>query len=168
MSRKSRFQKALNRTFLDAIVMRNKDGIRAALKAGADVNARDAEHEETAIVLAAKFGDAEIIQTLIDAGAEIDARDDHGRTALFFAQVGSESFSRLVAAGADVKAKDREGNTILIQKVSESASLAEVEELLRLGIDSEVRNEAGESAMDVAAGLGLVKITERLKSTSAR
>ena len=148
--------------------MRNKDGIRAALKAGADVNARDAEHDEAAIVLAAKFGDAEIIQTLIDVGAEIDARDDTGRTALFFAQVGSDVFSRLLAAGADVKATDRDGNTILIQKVSESASLAEVEELLRLGIDSEVRNEAGESAMDVASSLGLVRITERLKLTSAR
>ena len=146
--------------------MRNKDEIRAALKAGADVNARDAEHDETAIVLAAKFGDAEIIQTLIDAGCEVDARDDQGRTALFFAPVGSDIFSRLLAAGADVKAKDRDGNTILIRKVSESASLAEVEELLRLGIDSEVRNESGESAMDVAASLGLVKITERLKSLS--
>jgi uncharacterized protein len=157
----------LNRTLLDAIIMRNKDEARAALEAGADVNAKDAEHDEAAIVLAAMFGDAEIIQVLIDAGAEVDARDDKGRTALFFAQVGSDLFARLLAAGADVQAKDHEGNTILIRKVSESASLAEVEELLGLGIDSTIRNEAGESAMDVAAGLGLMRITERLKSISA-
>ncbi|HEU5459188.1 MAG TPA: ankyrin repeat domain-containing protein [Pyrinomonadaceae bacterium] len=155
----------LNRTFLAAIVMRNKDEIRAVLEAGADVNASDAEHDETAIILAAKFGDAEIIRMLIDAGAEVDARDDKGRTALFFAQVGSDSFARLRAAGADIQAKDREGNTILIRKVSESASLPEVDELLRLGIDPEVRNEAGESALDVAVSLGLVRIIEQLTST---
>ena len=159
MGRKSQ---ELNRAFLNAIVMRNKDGIRAALEAGADVNARDAEHDEAAIVLAAKFGDAEIIQLMIDAGAEVDARDDAGRTALFFAQAGSDSFARLLAAGADVQARDYEGNTIMVNKVW-SASLAEVEELLRLGIDPGVRNEAGKSAMDVAVALGLVRIIERLK-----
>jgi uncharacterized protein len=166
MSKKSRLRKALNRTFLAAIVMRNKDEIRAALEAGADVNAKDAEHDEAALILAAKFGDAEIIQLLIDAGADVDAPDDMGRTALFFAQVGSESFARLLAAGADIRARDREGNTMLIRTVSQSASLGEVEELLRLGIDPGVRNEDGESAMDVAECLGLLRITERL--TSAR
>lgn len=147
--------------------MHNQDGIRAALQAGADVSSKDPEHNETAIVLAAKFADAEIVQLLISDGAEIDARDDEGRTALFFAQVGSETFSCLLAAGADIHAKDNEGNTILIQKVSESASLAEVEELLRLGIDPGVRNIAGESAMDRAVGLGLVRIIERLKLSPA-
>ena len=155
----------LNRAFLDAIVLRKRDDAQELLTSGAEVNARDAEHNEAAIVLAAKFGDAEIVQLLIDNGADVDARDDKGRTALFFAEVGSEVFARLLAAGADTLAKDNDGNTILIQKVSESASLAEVEQLLRLGIDPDVRNEAGESAIDVAVGLGLVRIIERLKST---
>lgn len=162
MGKKSRH---LNRAFLDAIVLRNKDGAQELLRSGAEVNARDAEHDEAAIILAAKFGDAEIVQLLIDNGADVNVRDDKGRTALFFAQVGSEVFARLLAAGADTLTKDHEGNTILIQKVSESASLAEVELLLRLCIDTEVKNDAGESAMDVAVGLGLVRIIERLKST---
>ena len=106
-----------------------------------------------------------MVQLLINEGAEIDARDDVGRTALFFAQVGSEVFTRLLAAGADLHAADHEGNSILIQKVSKSASLAEVEELLRLGIEPGVKNEAGESAMDVAVSLGLVRIIECIKST---
>ena len=163
MGKKSR---QLNRAFLDAVVLRDKDGIRAALEAGADANARDAEHDEAAIALAAKFGDAETIQLLVDKGAHVDARDDKGRTALFFAQVGSESFARLLAAGANIHAEDHEGNTILIRKISEAASLAEVEELLRLGIEAGVLNAAGESALDVALGLGLVRIVERLKSST--
>ena len=165
MGKKSR---QLNRALLDAIVLRNKDGTQELLRSGADVNARDAEHNEAAIILAAKFGSAEIVQLLIDKGADVNARDDKGRTALFYAQVGSEVFARLLAAEADTLAKDNEGNTILIRKVWESASLAEVEQLLQLGIDPEVKNEAGESAMDVAVGLGLVRIVERLKSTPTR
>ena len=163
MVKKSR---KINRTFLDAVMMRNKHGVRRALEGGASVNARDPKHDEPAILLAAKFAATEIVQLLVNEGSEIDARDDKGRTALFFAKVGSESFERLLAAGANIHAKDQEGNSILIHKISESASLAEVDTLLRLGIDPEVRNDDGQSAMDVAVGLGLVRIVERLKSSS--
>lgn len=75
--------------------------------------------------------------------------------------------NRRVFAGADVHARDEEGNTILIRKVFESASVAEVDELLRLGLEPAVRNEAGEFALDVAVGLGLVLVAERLMSSPA-
>jgi ankyrin repeat protein len=51
-----------------------------------------------------------------------------------------------------------------MQKVSESASLAEVEELLRLGVDPRVQDEDGKTALDLAESLGLVKVVERLRS----
>ena len=164
MRKKSR---QLNRGFLDAIHMRNKDGIRHFLEVGASIDAREEEHDQAAIILAAKFGDAEIVELLINKGAKVDARDDEGRTALFFAEVGSKVFASLVAAGADINAKDYEGNSILMRNVSRSPSVAEVEELLRLGIEPHVRNEAGESALDLAVSLGLVNVIERLKSLPA-
>jgi ankyrin repeat protein len=153
----------LNRAFLEAIVSNNKDDIRRLLKAGADVDARDEEHNEAAIILAAKFSDAEIVDLLLSAGAKIDARDDQGRTALFLADVGSETFVRLFAAGADIHAVDNDGNTILMRRVSQSASVNEVEELLRLGINPDAKNVDGESACDLAIGLGLVNVIKRLK-----
>ena len=152
----------LNRAFLEAIVSNNKDDIRRLLKAGADVDARDEEHNEAAIILAAKFSDAEIVDLLLSAGAKIDARDDQGRTALFLADVGSETFARLLAAGADIHAVDNDGNTILMRRVSQSASVNEVEELLRLGINPDVNNIDGESARDLAISLGLVNVIKRL------
>jgi ankyrin repeat protein len=51
-----------------------------------------------------------------------------------------------------------------MREVAASASLAEVEELLKLGIDPGVQNEDGETALDLAEGLGLVKVVERLWS----
>ena len=158
----------LNRRFLDAIVMRNVDEITRLLKLGANVDACDEEHTQAAIILAAKSGDAKIVELLIQEGAKVDARDDEGRTALFFANVGSKVFGSLMSAGSDIHARDHEGNTILMRKVACSPSLAEVEELLRLGIQSDARNQAGESALDVAISLGLVRVIERLKSLPAR
>jgi ankyrin repeat protein len=165
MGRESR---TLNRAFLDAVVSCNKDEIRRLLKAGAKVDARDEEHDEAAIILAVKFCDAEIIDLLLAAGAKIDARDDHGRTALFFADVGSDTFARLLAAGAGINTLDHDGNTILMKRVSQSASVTEVEELLRLGINANAKNVDGESARDLAIGLGLINVIECLNVTPTR
>ena len=157
-------RKQHNRALLDAVVMRDLARARELLKQGADVNARDKEHEETPVILAAKFAGAEMVRILLDAGAEVDARDEWGRTALFYAPVSSEVFDVLHRDGADVQARDVEGNTILMRGVSKSASLAEVEELLQLGVDLNVRNEKGETALNIAEGLGLVRIVERLRA----
>lgn len=157
-------RKELDRHLLDSVLMRDVPCLRALLGQGADVNARDAEHGETPLMLAVKFAGVDMVRSLLEAGAEVDARDDRGRTALFYAPVSSAVSEALLRAGADVRARDEEGNTILIRKVSESASLAEVEELLRLGVDPSVQNEDGETALDLAESLGLVRVGELLRS----
>ena len=160
-------RKKLNRDLLDAVVMRDIAKIRELLGQGADVNARDEEHNEPPVMLAVKFADAAIIRLLLNVGAEVDAQDDMGRTSLFFAPVSSEVFKSLLEARADIHAADNKGNTILLWKVLESASLSEVEELLRLGVDPGLRNEGGETALDIAERLGLVKIGERLRAATS-
>lgn len=159
--------KQLNRNLLDAVVMRDINHVRALLKQGADINVRDEEHAETPIILAAKLAHASMVQLLLDAGAEVDARDDTGRTALFFVPVLSKKFEMLLDVGADIHTRDEEGNTILMRNVSQSVSLTDVEELLRLGVDPNVQNQDGETAVGIAESLGLVKIVERLKVSTA-
>jgi ankyrin repeat protein len=144
--------------------MRDIVQVRELLSRGADVNARDNEHGETPLILAAKFAGAGMIGLLLEAGAGVDARDDWGRSALFYAQVSSEEFGVLLRAGADLQARDKEGNTILMRAVSGAASLAEVEELLRLGVDPSVQDVDGETALDIAEGLSLLKVVERLRA----
>jgi ankyrin repeat protein len=153
----------LNRALLDAVVLRDVTRVSGLLKQGADVEARDKEHQETPLILAAKFGDADLVRLLLVAGAEVDARDDSGRTALFFAPVPSEMFKMLVEAGADLHVRNKDGDTILMRKVADSGSLPEVEELLCLGIDPRSENRDGESALDLAEALGLERVAKRLK-----
>jgi ankyrin repeat protein len=154
----------LNRAFLDAIVASDHKEVQRLLSEGADPNARDSEHDQAAIILAASFGDREIVEVLIGAGAEVEAPDDSGRTALFFTEVGSEIFSTLISVGANINARDHEGNTILMNAVSKASSATDVEELLKLGVDPKVRNANGESAVDIATQLGLVKVIDLLES----
>lgn len=158
-------RKELARALLDSVVLSDIARVRELLDQGADVNVGDEEHNETALMFAVKFANAEMVHLLLDLGAEVDARDDHGRTALFHAPVMSAVFEALLSAGADIHARDIEGNTILMQKISGSASLAEVEELLRLGIDPKQQSEDGETALNIAESLGLVRIVDRLRAS---
>lgn len=157
----------LDRKFLNAIVMCDEEEVRQLLVAGANVDAKDEEHAKPAIMLAAQLSSKTIVELLISEGAKVDERNDQGQTALFFAEVGSEIFAKLLTSGADIEAVDHDGNTILMQNISQSPSLTAVEELLNLGIDPDVRNKYGESALDLATDLGLVNVIERLKKQPA-
>ncbi|WP_347219117.1 ankyrin repeat domain-containing protein [Chryseobacterium sp.] len=51
------------------------------IKHGADVNHRDIE-ESTAIIHAAKYGNKDLVELLIEAGADINVQNKYGKTAL--------------------------------------------------------------------------------------
>jgi ankyrin repeat protein len=65
--------------------------------------------------LAAGAGSPDCVKALIAAGADLNARDRDGMTALIESAVQGniECVKALIAAGADVKAKDRHGRTAL-------------------------------------------------------
>ena len=60
----------------------------------------------------------EKMRLLVEAGADVDAKDDNGHPMLFWAILeddnGLEKVRLLVEAGADVNAKDDSGNSMLV------------------------------------------------------
>lgn len=88
--------------------------IYAPLEIAAEENkeVRDA-NGNTALMVAAAYGDKDRVRALLAAGAAVDARGYIGNTALIFAtQEGQEEIAQiLVAAGADPDASNDYGTT---------------------------------------------------------
>jgi ankyrin repeat protein len=67
--------KKANEDMFEAVRHGQAGGLRAALEAGADVDAKDG-NGDTALILAANDGDAECVGVLLAAGADVDAKDE--------------------------------------------------------------------------------------------
>ncbi len=77
------------------------EGVRAALDAGADLEART-EGGLTPLMYAARYNEnPEVVQVLLEAGVDLEARDEDGSTPLMLAAWNPEVVQVLLDAGAD-------------------------------------------------------------------
>lgn len=104
--------KAANKKLLDSAFLGDAEGLKTALAAGADADAKDREGW-TAAMLAASNESEDGMRWLIAAGADLDAKGIDGWTAaMIAARYGRGAcLCLLAAAGVDLEAKDSDGKT---------------------------------------------------------
>ncbi len=127
--------------------------VRAALADPAAVHATEAETGDTALHMAARAGHFDLVEALLVAGAQVDAQNGLGWTALFCAAYNHESdcgypaiVQRLIEAGADVNARITFGLTPLMLAAG-GGEAAVCKALLDAGAEVKAVNDSGRTAL---------------------
>jgi ankyrin repeat protein len=107
--------------------------------------------DRTPLITAAIAGRERCAELLINAGAQLEARNDYGQTALFCASDTNHPgvVSLLLTAGAAVDAFSYNKRTPLMA-AADSGCLEVVELLLDAGANRELRDKHGTTALDLA------------------
>ncbi|MEV4737366.1 MULTISPECIES: ankyrin repeat domain-containing protein [unclassified Microbacterium] len=143
-----------SRDLLAAAAGGDADAVRAALDAGADLEARGGGGM-TALVAATKANHLAAARALIDAGADVNAKDDIQDSAYLYAGArGHDEILRLTLDhGADLASTNRYGGTALIP-ASERGLLSTIRILLDAGVDPNHVNNLHWTALHEAIVLG--------------
>ncbi|KAM0520713.1 hypothetical protein ACHAPE_003111 [Trichoderma viride] len=128
--------------------------VEVLLKAGADIEEKDAD-DESLLFIAARKGDEAIVKLFLNAGAEFEVENKQGVSLLWTAarKRNGAVFEMLVKAGADAKVMGRKGESLLYHAVEKGyADIVEV--LWKIGADVDIKGENGESLLQVAVARG--------------
>ncbi|KAJ4829038.1 hypothetical protein Tsubulata_039590 [Turnera subulata] len=114
------------------------------------------------LCIAARKGEVRTVNRLIENGAAINGRDQHGWTALHRAAFKGkiEVVRILIDKGIDIDAKDEDGYTALHCAV-ESGHADVIELLVKKGADVEARTNKGVTALQIAESLhyaGIIRV----------
>ena len=139
---------------LQAATRGDADAVAAALRAGADLEARD-DRRRTALLLAVTGDHVDAARLLVAMGADPDALDDrHDTPWLVTGVTGSVAMlEALLPAGPDLTIRNRYGGISVIP-ASERGHVDYVRRVVRTGIDVNHVNDLGWTALLEAVILG--------------
>jgi ankyrin repeat protein len=137
----------------------NPEMVREILRYHPKMNARDSEGR-TALFAASEYRDGDedgarvqCVRLLVQAGANVNARDDYGNTPLhetFLSDVEEE----LLKLGADVNARNKDGETPIFTTVDDEA----IPLFIQHGADLALRNKKGQTVLEAAEGKGPARL----------
>jgi ankyrin repeat protein len=127
--------------------------VKLFLAAGMSPDVQDQRF--TPLLEAARRGYSEMALELIKGGADVNAKDPYGVTALMFSLIaGSTDVAlKLIEKGADVNSRDVDGRTALVEALTSENEIPPevVESLIRRGADVNVRLAGGLTPLMIAA-----------------
>jgi ankyrin repeat protein len=135
----------------------NEQTINFLIEQGADVNTED-ENKVTPLMKIISIGETqglnlELIKKIITNGANIDAYDKNGKTALHYAMEQKSRYENrkliklLIEKGADVNVQDNEGNTPLIL-ATKNYDVELIKSLVEGGALLSIKDKKGKGAID--------------------
>ena len=144
----------IDEKYLDAIHRGDLAGVKAALAAGADINARRRASMDSAVSDASSLAvpHPQVLAYLIERGVSLTACNPYEFTALHYAagHGGSiQSVELLVSHGADINQKSKNGDTALSIAVNQNMP-SMVAALLKLGADAKVSGTGGKNLLQMA------------------
>lgn len=154
-----REQSSADKDLFTALENDNYDGIKRALEAGADPNAKNA-CGEPAVLIAVHIKSNSALKQLIDAGANVNKINRGGWAPIYEAVWGrdTQAIRMLIDAGADLDQREEGGWTPLMALMA-SAYSHEVDAnkdgtkhmlmLIEAGADAGIKNRDGDTAFDV-------------------
>jgi ankyrin repeat protein len=134
---------------------KNPEVVEYFLSIGVNVNAKLENGFTTFIFQSGHRCSVESLTMLIDAGADIFARNNYGQSALHWASTWSapaECLNFLLERGADIEARTLSGNTPLHEAADCHIFCSEhvIPLLLSKGANLDAKNEGGKTAWDLA------------------
>ena len=126
--------------------------IEEAIQAGMNVNASNDEGRTVLMYIAEKYS-AAVLNALIKAGADVNAKMNGGWTALTIAAQLNENLeitSALIKAGADVNVKSDGGTTPLMTAVQFNQNLEIISALIKAGANVNAKNNGDWTPLMIA------------------
>jgi ankyrin repeat protein len=135
-------------------IFHGRVGVVRQLLESARFGSKD-ERYGTALPLAARDGNENIVQLLLSKGAAIETEWYDGSTALHLAaRSGNRSMTQiLLKNGANIEAKTARGETALHLSIQRGNPVNVPELLLKMGANAEARDDAGNTAVDQAVAI---------------
>jgi ankyrin repeat protein len=121
----------------------------------------------TLLMHAAAFGNVETVRFLIDSGADINAKNDLGATALLWAARDPDKARLLIEHGADVNVQSKQGRTPLMLAAFRDGGSDIVALLLAKGSNVNARDGVGDTALLLAAEIGNIETMRLLIAKGA-
>lgn len=144
--------------------------VRKLIKNGVNIYAVDKRKSwETALIAAACNRHLDVASALLAAGADINAKNNYGITALMYEvwQGRSSTIKNLMSLGADVNLKDNCGKTALMHAIDSYDNIEGVRCLIANGADIEAQDKGGNTAFMIAASKGSLEKVKILIDSGA-